>query len=409
MGLLKWTLHHRAATLLLDFAIFAGLIYSGTLLPTTIVRAADAGRLTISVQLPPGATLDETRTLTNALSLEIKIVEDVHDVFVRGGITDIATAKITGTFGDKASRSRLSFEIEDQIKTMLAAAPDSRVNFLAGNGQRDVTIAVPGENIDQVNAAAAKLAEQMRGVSDITNVINDEVLARPELRIVPKPQVAAEPRVTASDLAWTILMLTVGDTGANLDKFSIDGRQIPVTVSMAESGRRNLEVLQSQRIPTATAAPVPLDVVADITLSTGPSSIERHDHEAKVTLETDLAKGAALGLALKKINALFAATDTPAEVMGQVFASFGAAMGAGILLVYVVLVLQFGSFVTPLTILMSLPWSIDDAILARYVTGNAIGLSLILVPSRILVINVLKDRGCSFLRLGLGSNAPAGG
>jgi multidrug efflux pump subunit AcrB len=53
-------------------------------------------------------------------------------------------------------------------------------------------------------------------------------------------------------------------------------------------------------------------------------------------------------------------------------------MGAGILLVYVVLVLLFSSFVTPVTILMSLPLAIGGAIFALYLNGSGIGLSVVI-------------------------------
>jgi multidrug efflux pump subunit AcrB len=157
---------------------------------------------------------------------------------------------------------------------------------------------------------------------------------------------------------------------------------------MAERTRRNLELMQGQRVPTANGTPVPLGVVADVALAAGPSTIERYDRENKVTISADLAPGAVLGPALQQIDALPAAQDMPAgtrirpsgdaEVMGEVFASFGQAMGAGLMLVYVVLVLLFGSFLTPLTILLSLPLSIGGAILGLFLTGNAIGLSVVI-------------------------------
>lgn len=105
-------------------------------------------------------------------------------------------------------------------------------------------------------------------------------------------------------------------------------------------------------------------------------------------MEADLAPNVPLGDALEAINALPTALDMPngtqiqragdAEVMGDVFASFGMAMGAGILLVYVVLVLLFNSFVTPITILLSLPLAVGGAIFALFITGNAIGLSVVI-------------------------------
>ncbi|SHF35785.1 hydrophobe/amphiphile efflux-1 (HAE1) family protein [Loktanella atrilutea] len=391
LRVLGWTLHHRLITMILGLGIFAGSIYSATLLPSEFIPEADEGRLRVSVELPPGATLDETRALTNIIAARAQDIPEVQNVLVQGGAGgNVAKATVTVTLGPKDSRDRSQFDIEDDLVVRLADLPDARVNMLAGNGERAVNVAVLGDDLDTVTEAAQQLAQGMSDVSTIKNVTNAASLERPELRITPKPQIAAELGVTASDLASTIRVLTIGDNDANLAKFSTaDGRQIPIVVRVAEDNRRNLDLLASQRIPTQAGTPVPLSVVANVTLANGPSSIERYDRETRITLQADLADGAVLGQATTAIFALPAAgPDLPegarvqptgdAEIQGEVFASFGTAMGAGILLVYVVLVLLFGSFVTPFTILMSLPLAIGGAILALYLTGSAIGLSVMI-------------------------------
>ena len=94
----------------------------------------------------------------------------------------------------------------------------------------------------------------------------------------------------------------------------------------------------------------------------------------------DLVGNAPLGEAVERVMALPAAKNLPAgveikqfgdaEIMGEVFESFAKAMGAGIMMVYAVLVLLFGSFLQPITILFSLPLSIGGAIAALLLTGK---------------------------------------
>ncbi len=387
MRLLGWTLRHRFVTLLAGLLLFAGSIYSATLLPGEFIPAADEGRVVISAELPPGSTLDDTRALTNEIARRAQEVPEVRSVFVEGGTSDVGSARITVTLGPKDTRDRSSFEIEDQLKGLMAGLPDARVNFLAENGQRDVTLSVLADTEADAAAAAGRLADAMRGLDALRNVTNAASLRRPEIRITPKPQIAAELGVTASALARTILIATIGDSDANLAKFGVDGRQIPVVVRVARNVRRDLERMQNQRVPTASGGSVPLFAVADVALSSGPASIERYDRQIRVTLEADLAPGAVLGPAIAEVQALPEAADMQgatlqtsgdAEVMGEVFASFGQAMGAGILLVYVVLVLLFGSFVTPFTIILSLPLAIGGAIFALFLTGNAISLPVVI-------------------------------
>ncbi len=102
----------------------------------------------------------------------------------------------------------------------------------------------------------------------------------------------------------------------------------------------------------------------------------------------DLAGVTPLGEAIAAVMKQPAAQKLPAgveikqfgdaEVMGEVFESFGKAMGAGIMMVYAVLVLLFGSFLQPITILFSLPLSIGGAIVALAITGQAVSLPVVI-------------------------------
>ncbi|MGR3571834.1 efflux RND transporter permease subunit [Brevirhabdus sp.] len=388
MGILRWTLHNRTITLLLGLGIFAGSIYSATLLPTEFVPSADTGRATISVELPPGSTLAETRETARRISQDVMQVPEVQNVFVDGGSGGITKAQIVVNMGQKSTRDRSSFAIQDELEKRLADVPDVRLNFLKENGQRDISVNVLGDSEAAAAAAARTLARQMNALPSVQNASSSASLTRPEIQITPKPELAAEMGVTAAALASTIRIATIGDSGSNVAKFNTGERQIPITVRLNEQSRRDLLQLAGQRVPSTTGQPVPLEVVADIALSTGPSTIERYDRQYRTAVEADLAPGALLGPATQAVAELPVARNMPegtsvqsagdAEVMGEVFTSFGLAMGAGVLLVYVVLVLLFSSFITPVTILMSLPLAIGGAIFALYLNGSAIGLSVVI-------------------------------
>ena len=108
----------------------------------------------------------------------------------------------------------------------------------------------------------------------------------------------------------------------------------------------------------------------------------------RVVIGADLVGDVPLGKAVERVMALPAAKNLPAgveikqfgdaEVMGEVFESFAKAMGAGIMMVYAVLVLLFGSFLQPITILFSLPLSIGGAIVALAITGQPISLPVVI-------------------------------
>jgi hydrophobe/amphiphile efflux-1 (HAE1) family protein len=387
MSVLTWTLDHRAMTLGIGLAIFAGSLFSATLLPTEFVPRSDEGRSAFSVELPPGSTLDDTRAVARRLSSETLKMPEVTNVFVEGGSGDISKANVSIFYSPKDTRES-SFELERRIATALRDIPDIKLNILNNNGQRDVQIIVLGDSVDVVSAAAIELAGQIADIPELANVSSTATRTRPEIRITPKPELAAQLGITASALASTIRVATIGDTTANLAKFNTGERQIPITVRMREEVRKDLFKMAGQRIPSTHGKPVPLGVVANITLSSGPSSIQRYDRRYQTKVEANLREGGLLGPALDKIYALPIATDMPqgteikssgdAETMAEVFSSFGLAMGAGILLVYVVLVLLFSSFISPVTILLSLPLAVGGAIFALFLTNNAISLPVVI-------------------------------
>lgn len=387
LSVLRWTVRHRGLTLLLGVAVFAGSIFSATLLPTEFIPREDEGRSVISIELPPGSKLSETRQSTAVLSDILASDPDVRSVFVLGGNEGVGTAMIIADYGPREDRDIASWDIEARLEPRLRAVPDARMNFLSG-GQRPIMLAILGETPEQASAAARQLADEMSALDLIRNVSDSSALTRPEIRVIPRDEIAAELGVTSSLIAETIRIATLGDSEANLAKFTDGDRQLPILVRFEQQSRNDLFRMQNLRIPTAEGRPVPLFVLADIEIGNGPAVIDRYDRFNRTTIEADLAEGAVLGPALAAVEALPTAQNMPvgtaiqregdSEVMGDIFASFAVAMAAGLMMVYIVLVLLFSSFFIPVSILLSLPLSIGGAILALYLAGMAISLPVVI-------------------------------
>ncbi len=133
---------------------------------------------------------------------------------------------------------------------------------------------------------------------------------------------------------------------------------------------------------------MPLSVVADVGFGQGPSTIERYDRERLVKVGTDMATGYTSGQGLERIQSLPAVKAFPAgvriqetgdaEIQGEVFSGFALAMGAGIMMVFVVLILLFNSVIQPITILASLPLSVGGVVAALLITNNALSMPVII-------------------------------
>ena len=214
----------------------------------------------------------------------------------------------------------------------------------------------------------------MATIPTLENAVSTAPLNRPEIRIRPKPALAAELGVSTDVIAETVRVGTIGDVGANLAKFDAGDRQIPIRVQLPESVRGDRRLIDILKVPAKDGAAVPLAAVADIELGQGPTSIDRYDRALRIALEGDMRGTDALGEVIDAVMKLPTAQNLPpgvsikqtgdAEVMAEVFASFGKAMGAGVMMVLGVLILLFANFLQPFTILLSLPLSIGGAILA---------------------------------------------
>ncbi len=238
--------------------------------------------------------------MTRAIADKLKAMPEVRSVMVfggqiLGGASEPRKASFVINFVHKSKREASQKDLQTRISAFMADVPDVRFWFLKDNGQRDLQLIVAGHDIDQINDTANQIASEMRTLPSLENPISTAELDRPELQIAPRRQVAADLGVSTEALSTTIRVATLGDIDANLAKFKVDGRLIPIRVELDEAARERMGVLQNLRVPTGMGGETPLASVADFVVGHGPTAINRYDRSRRVTIEADLAGDAALG------------------------------------------------------------------------------------------------------------------
>jgi multidrug efflux pump subunit AcrB len=386
--LVGWSVKHYFITVLIGFGIFAASIWSVTLLPKGFLPAQDTARSLMAMELPPGSQLAFTEKVTEDVVARLRKRPEIRSVFVDGGrsppgMTEVRRAALIINYTPKVERKVTQRELEREISEDLGNVPDIRFWFLDENGLRAISLVVTGADSNIVNNVASELASQMKRISIISNVISETSLDRPELRIQPRADLAARLGVSTESLSQTVRVATIGDVGPALAKFDAGDRLIPIRVQLEDAARGNVKTLEQLRVPLGEHGEkggVPLSVVADVKLDQGPTSISRYDRERQATVAADLVGFAALGDATKQINELPVMKTLPkivkvsasgdAESLNELSDGFASAMTSGLMMVYAVLVLLFGTFLQPITILFSLPLSIGGAICALLLTGK---------------------------------------
>ncbi|WP_053239902.1 efflux RND transporter permease subunit [Pleomorphomonas koreensis] len=380
-------------TIVLCLATFVFAMGQAAKLPTELFAPGDQARIVTSIELPPGSTLDDTQVVTDSIAGQLDAFPEVKSVFVMGGTSPTGTletrrAAVIVNLLPRTERALTQKQVEYKVQGVLRGVPDIRFYFVNERGDREATVGVLGKDGDAVAKAAAALENQMRSDPMFSNPSALSSFARPEIRVTPRRDVAADLGVSTDALSQTLRVATVGDADSNLAKFTDGDRQIPVRVQLDTAARGNIETLAALKVPTASGVPVPLSAVADIGFGQGPSTIDRYDRERLVKVGTDMMPGFTSGQGLEKINALPVVKDFPAgvhiqntddaEIQQEIFEAFAVAMISGLTIVFIVLILLFNSVFQPITILGSIPLSIGGVVAALLLTGYAVSMPVII-------------------------------
>ncbi|WP_347302412.1 efflux RND transporter permease subunit [Croceibacterium sp. TMG7-5b_MA50] len=374
-GFREWYGHRRArfGARMQDHRVWmigtgaAALVMTGLLgynLPTQFFPNADSDFSRISVTMVPGTTLRQTEAVIDAIAERMREEQEVQLAL---GVVREGEGTVRLVF--REDRRRTSLEFERELAPVLQQFPDARVNFQDPNGGgpgggRAITSMLAGSDNEQLQQAAAVLAEQMRGVPGVVAPRVEADLQRPELIILPREDLAASLGVTTSALSQAIRIATLGDIDQNAARFSLSDRQVPIRVRLDERDRRDISNIRNLPVPTANGGSVPLERVADISFGAGPTTIERYNQNRRVFVTADVAPGFASGDVKSAINQLPIMLDLPTGVsnapVGQdewqqdMVRDFAVALVSGILLVFAVLVLLYRRLVSPLVNMASL-------------------------------------------------------
>jgi HAE1 family hydrophobic/amphiphilic exporter-1 len=152
-----------------------------------------------------------------------------------------------------------------------------------------------------------------------------------------------------------------------------------VRLQLANQSRGDIASVGRLPIQTGSGAMVPLSAVANITQTTGATEIDRRDRQRVVTVGADLATGVTLGQVSPALQRAVHDLQLPAgylatvggssEQQAQSFGQLFAALGASVLLAYLLMAVLYNSLVHPFVILFSLPMAIGGAIFGLWIFG----------------------------------------
>jgi multidrug efflux pump subunit AcrB len=386
-----WCVKNRWWTAVGSLVFFVGSLMLIPLLPTGFIPPDDNSQTQVNIELPPGSKLADTMAAAEKARQLISKVEHVKSVyttigggaagsdpFAPGGAAEARKATLTILLAERGTRPRKQ-PIENNIRAALENLPGARTKVgLGGSGEKYI-IMLTGEDPLALSQAASALEKDLRTIPGLGSVASSAALVRPEVTIRPDFAKMADLGVTSQAIGETLRIATVGDYDQALAKLNVSSRQIPIVVRLDDAARSDLSQIERLMVPGARG-PVMLSQVAQVELAGGPAVIDRFNRQRNVQFEVELS-GTALGDVTAKVAELPAIKNLPpgvkqveigdAEVMAELFASFGLAMLTGVLCIYIVLVLLFKAFLQPVTILMALPLSLGGAFIGLLIAQKS--------------------------------------
>ena len=352
----------------------------------------DNAELNIAVDLPPGANLDYARLkVEEAARIARSHTDLVRYTFTSvggtSGAVDAGTVYVKMT--PKKERDVSAEEFARMLRTETARIGGAKAAVFTntfGGAQKQIQIQLRGADNAALTTAADAVMAQVKQVPNAVDVDLSTKGQKPELEVTLNRGLAGSLGVSVGQVAQSLRPAFAGiDAGDWVDP-SGETRDVYVRID-PEARRRvtDLEQLPLVIPGSADAAPttVPLGQVATVRQTLGPGIINHLDRDRVITVQANTS-GRSLGEVMNDINARVAKLQLPPGVritqggevndQQEVFTRIFMALGIAVMLMYLILVMQFGSFLDPLAILISLPLSLIGVMGALALTRNTINL-----------------------------------
>jgi HAE1 family hydrophobic/amphiphilic exporter-1 len=389
---IAWALDHRVSMVSLAILTFvAALALPATgLVGAGFVPEMDQSEFRIDLETPAGSNLAYTKLKAQEVARLARQRREVAYTYATvGGQGDAVDEGVVFVkLVPKTQRSRNQATVVADLRSDLMKLAGASVSISTGfnPGEKQIQLQVYGTDASELTRLAQAVAGELRQVQGAVDISLSTKGQKPELDVQVDRGLAGALGVTVGEVAQALRPAFAGiDVGDWIDP---SGETRDVTIRLPPKSRTVVADLESLPLPVGVqgnpAASVPLGQVAHITPAIGPARIDHLDRERVITVEAntenrplsevvgDVMERVATNVQFPQGYGLSQGGETRDQQ--QIFTQMFVAIGVAILLMYFVLVVQFGSFLEPLSIMLSLPLSLIGVMLALVVTGETLNI-----------------------------------
>jgi HAE1 family hydrophobic/amphiphilic exporter-1 len=385
-----WALDHRWSMVGLAVVTFVGALALPALgiLGAGFFPVTDDSEFTIALETPPGSNLQYTRIKAQEIAAMARAKPEVLYTYTTiGGQSEAVDAgNIFVKLRPKAERERGQQMVEAEVRRELATLAGATGSISTGfaGGAKQIQVELHGPEIAELQRLAEEVAAVVRTVPGAVDIGLSTKGQKPELDVQVERGIAGSLGVSVAQVAQALRTAFAGiDAGDWIDP---SGETRDVRVRLTPESRTVVEDLESLPLMVTGAdgqMSVPLGQVAHISPSIGPARIDHLDRDRMIAVQAN-TQGRPLSDVIRDMTGALRQVTLPpgytltqggeTEDQQEVFGRIVIALGVAVMLMYFVLVVQFGSFLDPLAILMALPLSLIGVVLGLLVTGATLNL-----------------------------------
>jgi len=382
-GVIAWALHHRKWMAMIAVLTLAlALVLQATIGGSEFLPKTDYGMIAVEVRTPSSASLEYAR---GKVEKAAELARSMPETVATNTRVNAGGGRIYVDIGKSRDRSRSAVEVAAALRVLLKQLVGAEyvvLDDLNNGAQKPVQIQFYGEDSRRLMEITNDYMAKMRGIRGAVDVGLSEQEPKDELRIELDRGLANQLGISMSDAAQALRVAFAGvEVGDWVDPV---GESRDVAVRLRPEDRVTASNIEHLPVAVAgTSMMVPLEQIATVTLDKGPAKIQHLDGRRTVTVSANVEGRAAgevtadaleIAKAIEFPNGYGLSLGGASRDQAEIFSEMLTALVLGIGVMYLVLVMQFGSFTAPLPVMLSLPLSLIGVVLALLVTGGTLNL-----------------------------------
>lgn len=402
----RWILIKLLPARWIVLLVFVGLLVVAFMqfgkVGTEFLPKIDDGRVMIKVILPPGSSVKKTDEMLSKIEQVVKNSDYVDKYFVLSG------GKVWGLITyEIANEGQIDIELVDVNKRPITTkeyiakirpqimkynipgakliVKQAKMKGIKMTGESDVEIKVKGLELNKIMEIAKQVVGKMNQIDGLTNIRIGTQITKPEYQIKVDRMRLANLGLTVQSVSKSMKNLVAG---AVATQFREAGEYYDVRVMVPEAKVRTKQDVENMLIDTPSGVKIPLRTVAKVVSRVGPVEIVREDQVKEIVVSSDVVKGANVGEMAKVVQERLSEFNLPEgynfEFSGQVYLmqksqdTLTKIILFALFFAYVILAIQFNSFLQPFLILLGVPFSIIGVIAALLITGQPAGATVLI-------------------------------